>query len=540
VSNVTGTVRSVLGEVKVLRANGEEAILKEGDVISAGDTVKTGADATAYLEFPPTAEGQVAAEGILQPGSTAVLVASAEGAQLNVTEGEFELLSEGENQSVAVGGAASGGMMGLFGGSLLAGSTAAYIGAAAGAGLLLANNDDDDGTPTDTPNSGPAVPGPVQTVAEATGPAAPTVTTAYTDLNALTNATTLPVDALSPATDALEPVTAELAPVTDAAAPVLTPVNTVGTDALAGLSPVTTALDSNLTPVTSGLAAALSPATDVLAGTEGGMVSAAEDTLPVNLRVIAENLAMVIDQAAPPLADGIAQVLAALEPVLGPLNDGLTQAADALAPLFDALKQATDALPMATQPVADGLNQLFAALAPVLGPLADALNGGLPTGGDTGSTAGPTGTPLDMVLAPVVDATAGTPLEMVVDPIVSALATGADALGGGLPTGGDTGSTAGPTGTPLDMVLAPVADATAGTPLEMVTGPLLGAIETGAGALSGGLPTGGDSGSSSGPTGTPLDSALAMLDPSSLPISSSSLPPQLAGPLEPVLSQLPV
>jgi len=69
---------------------------------------------------------------------------------------------------------------------------------------------------------------------------------------------------------------------------------------------------------------------------------------------------------------------------------------------------------------------------------------------------------------------------------------------------------------------------------------LLGAIETGAGALSGGLPTGGDSGSSSGPTGTPLDSALAMLDPSSLPISSSSLPPQLAGPLEPVLSQLPV
>ena len=62
---------------------------------------------------------------------------------------------------------------------------------------------------------------------------------------------------------------------------------------------------------------------------------------------------------------------------------------------------------------------------------------------------------------------------------------------------GGGGDASGPTGTPLDAVLGPVA----------------GAVEGGGGG-----------GASFPATGTPLDDVTAMLDPSALPISSTGTP----------------
>ncbi|MFN7506354.1 MAG: hypothetical protein ACK5Q1_12430, partial [Limnobacter sp.] len=100
--------------------------------------------------------------------------------------------------------------------------------------------------------------------------------------------------------------------------------------------------------------------------------------------------------------------------------------------------------------------------------------GGTDGGADTGGT---TGTPLDAVVDPVLEALATTPLAAVSEPLADALGMLGDAAGGG---GGETD---GPTGTPLDAVLGPLADAaggggdstggTTGTPLDLALDPLL-------------------------------------------------------------------
>jgi len=122
--------------------------------------------------------------------------------------------------------------------------------------------------------------------------------------------------------------------------------------------------------------------------------------------------------------------------------------------------------------------------------------GGTDGGGTDGGT---TGTPLDAVLDPVLDALAGTPLVAVTEPLADALGMIGDAAGGA----GGGGETDGPTGTPLDAVLGPLADAAGGggetdgptgTPLDAVLGPLADAA--------------GGGGETDGPTGTPLDAAL--------------------------------
>lgn len=111
----------------------------------------------------------------------------------------------------------------------------------------------------------------------------------------------------------------------------------------------------------------------------------------------------------------------------------------------------------------------------------DGDGGGDDGGGDTGGT---TGTPLDAALDPVFDGLAGTPLAAVSEPLADGLGMLGDAAGGD-GSGGDGGETEGPTGTPLDAVLGPLADAAGGG---------------GDGDTSGGT--------GSGTTGTPLDAAL--------------------------------
>ncbi|MDX1669739.1 MAG: hypothetical protein R3194_09995, partial [Limnobacter sp.] len=213
-SNITGTIRSVLGEAKLLKANGEEVMLKEGDVIASGDTIITGADGSAYIDFPAQ-DGKSATEGILQSNSEATL----DGSNLNVTEGEFELMSEGEDQVVAVNG---GGMFGLFGVAAAGGSSAALGAAAGGAFLLGAASDDDDGGAG--ADSGDATPGTIQAVADTAGPAGSTVEEAYAATGPTQPVTEDPLEAVEPVVDSAEPVLDATAPVTDAAEPVLTPV----------------------------------------------------------------------------------------------------------------------------------------------------------------------------------------------------------------------------------------------------------------------------------------------------------------------------
>lgn len=483
-ANITGMIKSVLGEVTVTRADGEQVALKEGDIIAAGDTITTGPEGSAYIEFP-AADGKNATEGILQANSKATLKATDAGAQFEVAEGDFEVTSEDTNNPV-VAVAGTGGMMGLFGASMLAGGLAGPLAAAAGAAFVIAGNNDngDGGSSGNGGGNGVGVPDPVQTVASTTGPLNPTVTGVYTGvLDPVATPAESTVQALAPVTDALEPVTTELAPVTDALSPILDPVNTVGTDALAGLAPATTALDQGLSPVTDALTNALSPLTDALTGSSSSMVAAAAaglPDLPVNLSVIAQQLGGGLEMITPTLGDGLGQAVAALDPALSPLHDGLVQLASAAQPLFDGLGQVTDALPMVSEPVGGGIDQLFAALEPVTSPLIDALNGGV-GGGAGGLPSFPTtGTPLDQLTA-------------LLDP--SSLPS--------LPAGG---ASEGPTGTPLDAVLGPVADALGG------------------GAA--GLP-------SFPSTGTPLDDVTALLNPANLPISTD------ANPLNALTSQLP-
>ncbi len=83
-----------------------------------------------------------------------------------------------------------------------------------------------------------------------------------------------------------------------------------------------------------------------------------------------------------------------------------------------------------------------------------------PPASDGAGSGGPTGTPLDVVLGPIADAAggggggAGGPTGTPLDAVLGPVA---DAAGGG---GG--GGAGGPTGTPLDAVLGPVADAAGG------------------------------------------------------------------------------
>ncbi|HEX4975426.1 MAG TPA: hypothetical protein VFV48_06040, partial [Pseudomonadales bacterium] len=139
-ANIVGTIKSAMGEVMVTRASGEVVAVMEGDTINPGDVITTGAEGTALIEFPAV-EGKTATEGILKPNSSATLKDVDGAGQFEVAQGEFEVTSEGENQSVAVVG---GGMFGLFGGALAAGASAGPLGLAAGAAFVLASNGDDE------------------------------------------------------------------------------------------------------------------------------------------------------------------------------------------------------------------------------------------------------------------------------------------------------------------------------------------------------------------------------------------------------------
>ncbi|BET24885.1 hypothetical protein RGQ30_03860 [Limnobacter thiooxidans] len=219
-------------------------------------------------------------------------------------------------------------------------------------------------------------------------------------------------------------------------------------------------------------------------------------------------------------------------PVAGPFESAAQQFVD-LAPI--------EMIPVIGQPIEDGILTGAALLDSILA-------GGLPGLPGEGGTDGPTGTPLDAVLAPLADAAGGglptlpglpgeggtdgptgTPLDAILAPL-------ADAAGGGLPTlpglPGE-GGTDGPTGTPLDAILAPLADAAGGglptlpglpgeggtdgptgTPLDAVLAPL-------ADAAGGGLPIPTDASALTdllGGSGLPISTITDLLDPSALPI----------------------
>ena len=110
------------------------------------------------------------------------------------------------------------------------------------------------------------------------------------------------------------------------------------------------------------------------------------------------------------------QIEAGITAITEQLGSGLGAVLD---PAFEGL------FGSATEELIGGLNML-------LTPIGEAITGGLSSGG--GSGAGPTGTPLDVLLAPLKGV--------------------ADALTGGLGGGGGEG---GLTGTPLDLILDPLA-----------------------------------------------------------------------------------
>ncbi len=124
---------------------------------------------------------------------------------------------------------------------------------------------------------------------------------------------------------------------------------------------------------------------------------------------------------------------------------------------------------------------LFEGVQTLVGSLNDALSGNL---GGSGSGAGPTGTPLDAILAPLTQL--------------------GDILGGGL--GGGAGSGDGLTGTPLDLLLEPIVGAidqggVGACPLaETPLSPVCGVIDTLLGTLT------------ANPGADPLSSLLGLVD----------------------------
>ena len=175
-----------------------------------------------------------ATEGILQSNAVATLKEGETGAEFEVAEGEFELLTEGE--TVAVTGA--GGMFGLFGAGLAAGGLAGPLAAAAGAAFVLGSDDRRRriaGGGSSGGGSGEAAAGALEPVTDAAGPASPALEETLDALSPVTTVVDAPVGALAPVTEALDPVLEETAPITDALEPALTPVNDTLSDALTGL-----------------------------------------------------------------------------------------------------------------------------------------------------------------------------------------------------------------------------------------------------------------------------------------------------------------
>ncbi|HEX4918189.1 MAG TPA: hypothetical protein VFV43_09855 [Limnobacter sp.] len=115
-----------------------------------------------------------------------------------------------------------------------------------------------------------------------------------------------------------------------------------------------------------------------------------------------------------------------------------------------------------TEPLADGLGTVAGMF-----PMPGGEDGGGENDGDTGGgdTGGTTGTPLDAALDPLFGAAADTPLSAATEPLADGLAT----LASMSPAGGGEAGFEGPTGTPLDLALEPLLGATEGTPLSAIT-----------------------------------------------------------------------
>ena len=145
-----------------------------------------------------------------------------------------------------------------------------------------------------------------------------------------------------------------------------------------------------------------------------GAIAGTLDNLLSNLLINVVPVGFIEEQAG---QGGVfsSQIEAGIAAITEQLGSGLGAVLD---PAFDAL-------------FGSATEQLIGALNMLLTPLGEAITGGLSSGG--GSGAGPTGTPLDVLLAP--------------------LAGLAEALTGGF--GG--GSEGGLTGTPLDLLLDPLA-----------------------------------------------------------------------------------
>ncbi len=147
-----------------------------------------------------------------------------------------------------------------------------------------------------------------------------------------------------------------------------------------------------------------------------GAIAGTLDNLLSNLLINVVPVGFIEEQAG---QGGVfsSQIEAGIAAITEQLGSGLGAVLD---PAFDAL------FGSATEQLIGGLNML-------LTPIGEAITGGLSSGG--GSGAGPTGTPLDILLAPLQGV--------------------AEALTGGLGGGGGEG---GLTGTPLDLILDPIAD----------------------------------------------------------------------------------
>jgi hypothetical protein len=246
-----------------------------------------------------------------------------------------------------------------------------------------------------------------------------------------------------------------------------------------GLPSTGTPLDS-LTSILAGSAGGFAPGTDLptLSANSTGLAdqfNAAFANVPAELQgaPVVGGVLMLLSDAVNDL-DSLLSALAGMQPAVAAaaaeelIANVLSNLLLGVVPVA-TLEGAAGQNGAVSGPVQAGIDQATAAigdgLAAILDPLATVGGGG---------AGGPTGTPLDAILAPLTD-------------VLNS---------GGLPSLPGGGGSGGPTGTPLDAILAPLTDligsgglpslpgaSSTGTPLDALLEPLLALLPADAGTL---------------------------------------------------------
>lgn len=344
-ANITAVIKSVLGDVTVIRANGAMVKLNDGDVISVGDIITTGPNGTATIEFPQK-NGQKLTEGTLRNDSRILITSENNSTVIEVQDGFFDRLSD-DQSLIKTTDAKPSKLFGFFETNDLIAVTAAVGPLAVFTAVVAADVLDEKGS-TDTPSNQSSgmvtglegAPAPVATVADSFGPLNGTILAGY---DALLDTPLAPlettIESLSGITIGLEPVTDQIAELSAPLSPLLTPLDSILVGGIQSASPITNSINSFLSESVDLLGVSLSPITDL--------------TSSVPATAISDQIGDAVNSLAPSFVNGITEITSSLQPLIAPLQDNLNQLAVNGEFLTDSLTQGAERLPVFTSIISE-------------------------------------------------------------------------------------------------------------------------------------------------------------------------------------------